>query len=403
MSYDYLEQYLGRNVDRDGADPYADLMETDSPAPPPGQYPPPHVGTPWQGAYLNAYFIAVKHGYTGTEEEWLRSLQGMSVYEAAVLGGYTGTEQELIELLGNAAMAKAAAEAAQIAAENAAADAAQSAEQAEDSSEDAEAWAVGQRGGVDVLPGDPTYENNAKYYAEHGQPGTVDYEELENRPSINGVELIGDRTFEDLGISGALTLRGTSTTALTDGSTTNPITLSDDTELTAVAGDVVFYGEYEFAWNGSRWEKLGGDGDYVLTTDSRLSDARTPLSHAHGNVTSAGAITATGVTIANNDALVISDASDSSKLVKTSIVFDGSTTSQALTKKGTWGTFITSETSLSKTDSGSGNAVTALSVSGHAITVTKGATFVQTSEMTTLTNTELETAVATAFTNVFGS
>ena len=32
--------------------------------------------------------------------------------------------------------------------------------------EGAEAWAVGQRGGVDVESTDPTYHNNAKYYAE---------------------------------------------------------------------------------------------------------------------------------------------------------------------------------------------------------------------------------------------
>lgn len=29
--------------------------------------------------------------------------------------------------------------------------------------------------------------------------GTYDYEELENKPKINGVTLIGDRSFEDLG------------------------------------------------------------------------------------------------------------------------------------------------------------------------------------------------------------
>lgn len=32
---------------------------------------------------------------------------------------------------------------------------------------DAEAWAVGTRGGVPVSSSDPTFENNAKYYAEH--------------------------------------------------------------------------------------------------------------------------------------------------------------------------------------------------------------------------------------------
>lgn len=67
----------------------------------------------------------------------------------------------------------------------------------------------------------------------------------------------------------------------------------------------------------------------------------TPASHLHGNINNAGTITATGVALANNDALVIVDASDSSKIKKTSIVFDGSTTGKALTQKGTWESFVT--------------------------------------------------------------
>ena len=55
------------------------------------------------------------------------------------------------------------------ASEEAAADSAEaaagSAEQASGSAEDAEAWAVGQRGGVDVPVTDETYENNSKFYA----------------------------------------------------------------------------------------------------------------------------------------------------------------------------------------------------------------------------------------------
>jgi len=38
---------------------------------------------------------------------------------------------------------------------------------ADDSSEDAEAWAVGTRGGVPVPSTDPTYQNNAEYWAHH--------------------------------------------------------------------------------------------------------------------------------------------------------------------------------------------------------------------------------------------
>lgn len=45
------------------------------------------------------------------------------------------------------------------------------AEDAEESAEDSEAWAVGERGGVPVSPSDPTYENNAKYWASRAQGG----------------------------------------------------------------------------------------------------------------------------------------------------------------------------------------------------------------------------------------
>ena len=33
-------------------------------------------GQRWKGYYLTAYGIAVKHGFTGTEEEWLESPAG---------------------------------------------------------------------------------------------------------------------------------------------------------------------------------------------------------------------------------------------------------------------------------------------------------------------------------------
>lgn len=66
----------------------------------------------------------------------------------------------------------------------------------------------------------------------------------------------------------------------------------------------------------------------------------TPASHTHGNITNAGGITATGVTIANGDSLAIVDSSETNKLIaKSSITFDGSTTTKALTQKGTFETF----------------------------------------------------------------
>ena len=50
-------------------------------------------------------------------------------------------------------------------------------EQALDAAEDAEAWAVGERGGVPVGPTDPTYNNNAEYWAyqasQYAQGGLI--------------------------------------------------------------------------------------------------------------------------------------------------------------------------------------------------------------------------------------
>lgn len=52
-------------------------------------------------AYLSAYGIAVKHGFAGTEQQWLASLGGgQSAYAAAQAGGYTGTEAAFYADLG---------------------------------------------------------------------------------------------------------------------------------------------------------------------------------------------------------------------------------------------------------------------------------------------------------------
>ena len=50
---------------------------------------------------LSAYELAVQHGYDGTLEDWLQSLQGKSAYEIAVEHGYTGTEEDWIGRLNN--------------------------------------------------------------------------------------------------------------------------------------------------------------------------------------------------------------------------------------------------------------------------------------------------------------
>ena len=54
-----------------------------------------HTGDTWRGYYLTAYGIAVKHGFTGTEEEWLESLKGEKG-EPFVWGGYYDSYSEMI-------------------------------------------------------------------------------------------------------------------------------------------------------------------------------------------------------------------------------------------------------------------------------------------------------------------
>lgn len=64
-----------------------------------------------------------------------------------------------------------------------------------------------------------------------------------------------------------------------------------------------------------------------------------PASHYHGNIQNGGTLQANDIAVADGDRLVVTDYSDSNKVARTSIQFDGSTTNQALTKKGTWATF----------------------------------------------------------------
>lgn len=81
--------------------------------------------------------------------------------------------------------------------------------------------------------------------------------------SYNGSEEV---TIEkaDLGLSNALIYRGTSSTEITDGGTQFPRIVGYNTR---VNGDVVFYNNCEFVWNGSAWEKLGDDVTYKVVQD----------------------------------------------------------------------------------------------------------------------------------------
>lgn len=99
-----------------------------------------------------------------------KNLGHVSAYAYAKSKGYTGTEEEFAQLMASYADV---------------------AVQAEASAEDSEAHAVGQRNGVDVGPEDPTYHNNAKYYAEQAASGSGSSFDLSDRMA-KGVDGNGD-------------------------------------------------------------------------------------------------------------------------------------------------------------------------------------------------------------------
>lgn len=77
-------------------------------------------------------------------------------------------------------------------------------------------------------------------------------------------------------IGGAIVLRGTTTTALVDEATTNPITI-DGNSYTAKANDAVFYSKKEFVFDGTKWHEFGDmSGLGSLATKNSASGSFTP-------------------------------------------------------------------------------------------------------------------------------
>lgn len=103
----------------------------------------------------------------------------------------------------------------------------------------------------------------------HGYVSTVKVGSTSYSVSSNTITLPAYPTAASLGLSSAMKFIGTTTTALTDGAETNPITIGS-TSVTATSGNVVLYGNKEFLWNGttSKWEELGDESSHALKTVS---------------------------------------------------------------------------------------------------------------------------------------
>lgn len=77
-------------------------------------------------------------------------------------------------------------------------------------------------------------------------------------------------------LSGAIKIKGTTTTALTDEATTNPITINDQS-YEAIANDAVFYNKKEFVFDGTKWHEFGDmSGLGALAVKDSVSTTYTP-------------------------------------------------------------------------------------------------------------------------------
>lgn len=121
-------------------------------------------------------------------------------------------------------------------------------------------------------------------------------------------------------VSSVLKMQGTTTTAISDGSTTNPIVI-DGSSYTAKKGDVVMYSNKEFWWTGSAWEELGDEASWALKTTT----------------ISAGTGLTGGGTLASNRTISLSDSTIAS-LALADTALQSHQTIYALTIKNSAGT-----------------------------------------------------------------
>lgn len=107
-------------------------------------------------------------------------------------------------------------------------------------------------------------------------------------PDIKKITLPSGNTYDivDAGarelisaLSGSTAFLGLTTTALTDGATTNPITVNGSS-VTATNGNIVVYESAEFIWDGAKWVEFGdlsslGDLAYKDTASVSFSGGTT--------------------------------------------------------------------------------------------------------------------------------
>ena len=246
-------------------------------------------------------------------------------------------------------------------------------------------------------------------------------------PNIKKVTLPSGNTYDlvDAGarelisaLSGSTAFLGLTTTALTDGATTNPITVNGSS-VTATNGNIVVYESAEFIWDGAKWVEFGdlsslgdlaykdtasvsfsgGTTDKCLGSDATFTTSVTPTTT---NIKATASGTAVGAS--STDKCLGSDATfttsvtpTTSKLVTTSVP-NVTAAGSASTWSFTMGTGTDSETLIisgaNSTAPTLGTAITAatgsLAANGGGASVATGIT-----SATTTTNSKDEVTAIT--------
>ena len=94
-------------------------------------------------------------------------------------------------------------------------------------------------------------------------------------------------------------------------------------------------------WTRGSSPSAGSQLDASLSGHTHTRSDITNFAHTHGNIQDSGALQTSDITIESGDKLVVTDSSNDSKVARASVSFDGSTTTKALTQKGTFETFMT--------------------------------------------------------------
>ena len=115
--------------------------------------------------------------------------------------------------------------------------------------------------------------------------------------------------------------------------------------------------------------KLYNDGNGNHPSIATALSGKAVSNHTHGNIANGGTLQTNDITIANGDKLVVTDASDSNKVARASLTFDGATTDQMLSKKGEWNDTIAKARAV--VDYGSPSKAIEIGWGGASVTSTK--------------------------------